>query len=294
MLSRNFCSAIHSFSTPCDCNLLDSWEGKKGIDGYTRREYVSLQRLSRRLTSTCQNQRNLVKLFFLFEKRRWVSDEREILSSYWSCSVTKQSPSERGHPPTPVSEVIDIRELSSLKGYKKLFIPKCSEDVSLQARKRKCGKGSHGVSTYTVCARLYDSFCGWMKLSKRLWAVVGSWSVGLQRHTANLSFVSLLFLTEPISLSSLVPERESGLEALVCMKTPAEPPSLKSLPCSYDLLGYNGPTHWLTGMIPCISEWPDTYSTTVRLFKLHNIGDVELLPANRIVWITVLNWFLGH
>lgn len=81
---------------------------------------------------------------------------------------------------------------------------------------------------------------------------------------------------------------------LVCMKAPAEPPRLKSLPCSYDLLGYNGPTHWLTGMVPCTAEWPDTDSTTVGMFKLHNMGDVELLPANRIVWITVLNWFLGH
>lgn len=127
----------------------------------------------------------------------------------------KQPSSECSHPPTPVSEVIDIRELSRLKGYKKLFIPQCSEGVSLQARKRKCqfGKGSYGVGMYTVHAQLYDSFCGWMQLSKRLWAVAGSWSVGLQHHTSTISFVSLPFLTEPISLGSLVPERESGLRA---------------------------------------------------------------------------------
>lgn len=71
------------------------------------------------------------------------------------------------------------------------------------------------MSIYSKCIRIYDSLCGWMLrfFSKRLWAVVVSWSAGLWCHTATLSFVSLPFLTKPISPGSLVPERESGLEA---------------------------------------------------------------------------------
>lgn len=83
------------------------------------------------------------------------------------------------------------------------------------------------MSRYTVCARLYDSFFDWMQLSKHLWAVVSSWSVGLQLHAANLSFVSLPFLTEPISLGSLVPERESGLEVARVHEGPGRAPELE-------------------------------------------------------------------
>lgn len=80
---------------------------------------------------------------------------------------------------------------------------------------------------------------------------------------------------------------------LVCMKALAEPPSLWCRPRNAVFaLQLWPPCLWVANSLAYVGQflgtqvWPDTDSTTVRLTK-QNMRDVELLPANRIVWITV-------